>query len=282
VAPEGVTLMLGDCIDRMAEISSGSIDLIAADLPYGTTACKWDAVIPFGPMWAEYRRVLSKEGAVVLTASQPFTSSLLMSNPSWYRHRWVWDKVNRITGYLDAKRRPLRVAEDILIFAPGRITYNPQMTPGDPYTRKRSGEKYRPDVYGDIESRTDTVCDGSRFPQDILSIRGDQFGRDGSYHATQKPVELFEYLILTYSNEGGVVLDNAMGSGTTGVASLNTNRKFIGIESDPEVFAVAERRLSSRGFPVPSARRRALDPPQSNPCQRTFLDLLDSHHGDPS
>lgn len=239
-------LMLGDCLDRMAEIPDGSVDLVLTDPPYGTTACKWDAVIPFEPMWAELSRICS--GAVVFTADQPFTAALIMSNPQGYRHRWVWDKINRVTGFLDAKRRPLRVIEDVLVFGNNR-TYNPQMWQGEPYKAKHgSGGK----VYSSDKPVVTDCSDGMRYPQNIIRIKADKRGAEGRVHPTQKPVALMEYLIRTYTNPGETVLDFTMGSGTTGVACVNTGRRFIGIERDEGYFAIAERRITEgRTAPLP-------------------------------
>jgi site-specific DNA-methyltransferase (adenine-specific) len=237
---EGCELIHADCLDAMSLIPDGTVDLIAADLPYGTTACKWDVVIPFGPLWAHYRRILKPRGAIVLTACQPFTSMLVMSNQEWFRYRWVWDKVNRPTGFLDAKTRPLRIAEDVLVFGPKPTTYNPQMTIGEPYVAAHGKHGT---VYGD-QRRTVTVCKGERYPRDIIRIKADRRGTEGRIHPTQKPVALFEYLIRTYSNPGDLVLDNAMGSGTTGEACIKTGRRFIGIERDPKHFGNARARLN--------------------------------------
>jgi DNA modification methylase len=218
-------LILGDCLQAMADIPDGSIDLILADLPYGTTACKWDVVIPFEPLWAHYRRVLKPRGAVVLTASQPFTSMLVMSNPKWFRYEWVWDRVNKYTGHLNAKKRPMRRHETVVNAA--------QRTAA---------------TYGAHHTEKLRSSDGlSAMPGSVLRIKGhDKKG----VHPTQKPVALMEYLIRTYSHEGEMVLDNTMGSGTTGVACLNTGRRFLGIEKDPAIFAVADRRIDAARLPL--------------------------------
>jgi len=235
------TLYLGDCLEVMAGLPDASIDMILCDLPYGTTACKWDTAIPFEPLWAQYRRIAKRSAAIVLTAAMPFTAALVMSNPREFRYRWVWNKVNRITGFLDAKKRPLRVVEDVCVFYRAQPTYNPQKWQGEPYKayHGKSTEIYRPGLDG-----VWTHCDdGMRYPQDLLSIKADNRGVEGRIHPTQKPVALMEYLIRTYTNEGEVVLDNCMGSGTTGVACANTGRRFIGIEREPEYFDIACRRI---------------------------------------
>jgi site-specific DNA-methyltransferase (adenine-specific) len=234
-----VQLWQGDCLEVMPRLA-GPVDLILCDLPYGVTACRWDSVIPFEPLWECYKRLIKPRGAVVLTASQPFTSALVMSSPGWFRHRWAWNKVNRPTGYLDANRKPLRIVEDVCVFSPsGDITYNPIMGVGRPFHARGSGKT---SIYGNHQARL-TANSGTRFPTDLLSIKADRRGTEGRIHPTQKPVALMEYLIRTYTNEGELVLDNTMGSGTTGVACLNTGRRFIGIEKDPGYFATARDRI---------------------------------------
>lgn len=233
---EDVKLIHGDCLEVMKSIPDGSVDLILCDLPYGTTACKWDSVIPFGPLWGQYSRIC--KGAIVLTAAQPFTSALVMSNTNGFRYSWVWDKANS-TGFLNAKKQPLRQTEDILVF--GRsVTYNPIMeVRGKP--RKKGGyiKGAGTENYGDFESVES--FNNEYYPTNLLRISN--AARKGKMHPTQKPVALMEYLIRTYSNEGDIVLDNCMGSGTTGVACINTGRRFIGIEKDDGYFEVAKKRI---------------------------------------
>jgi site-specific DNA-methyltransferase (adenine-specific) len=237
-------LMLGDCLDRMTEIPDGSVDMVLADLPYGTTACKWDTVIPLEPLWAHYKRVTKPNAAIVLTASQPFTSALVMSNPRAFSQALIWRK-NKASGHLNAKRRHLTAHEDTLIFCTGQPTYNPQRTSGH---KRRTGWKRGPDteVYGaqrptEYAGTDETRCPISVIDFDVVNNDGTNGGR---FHPTQKPVTLMEYLIRTYTNEGETVLDNTMGSGTTGVACVNTGRDFIGIEMDPDYYATAERRIA--------------------------------------
>lgn len=235
-----IKLMLGDCLERMKDIPDGSVDMILCDLPYGTTQNRWDSVIPFAPLWEQYWRVLKRNGVVVLTAAQPFTSALVMSQPTHFKYQWVWDKVNRPTGHLNAKKQPMRQTEDVLVFYRSQPIYNPQMTEGEPYVAtgsKKSGN------YG-AQKTTTTICDGKRYPRNLLAIPADERGTVGRIHPTQKPVALMEYLIRTYTNEGETVLDNCMGSGTTGVACKNTGRKFIGIERDEGYFRVAQDRIN--------------------------------------
>ena len=228
-------LLQGDCIDRMAEIQSGSVDLVLTDPPYGTTACAWDAVIPFEPMWREVRRVLKPCGAAVFTASQPFTSALVMSNARDFKYQWVWQK--EPTGNLNAKRMPMPEHEDVLVFGHG-ITYNPQGL--RPTLRKRSAaDNSRTQNYG-AQKRQPYEQTVTGYPTSILPI-----GKDKGLHPTQKPVALMEYLIRTYTNEGETVLDFTMGSGTTGVACINTGRHFIGIEKDSAFFDIASARIAT-------------------------------------
>ena len=231
-----IQLRKGDCLELMGNIPDKSIDAIIADLPYGTTACKWDSVIPFEPLWEQYKRIIKDNGAIVLFGSQPFTSALVMSNPKWFKYEWIWNK-NKATGHLLAKKQPLRLKEDICIFYKKQPTYNPQMEKGEPY--KAIGRKNNKDgVYGKVgEFRNDNT--GFRYPKNIITFPFVQFPD----HPTQKPVPLLEYLIKTYTNEGEVVLDNTMGSGTTGVACVNTNRGFIGMELDDKYFEIANERI---------------------------------------
>lgn len=227
-----IKLLLGDCLERMKEIPSGSVDMVMADLPYGTTQNKWDSVIPLEPLWAEYKRIC--KGAVVLTAAQPFTSILVCSNLGEFKYQWVWEKP-KATGHLNCKKQPMKAHEDIVVFYDG--LYFPQKTEGKPY--KPNGGKSKKDNYGDFAAVREGSVDGSRYPRTVL-----QFPHEPKpVHPTQKPVGLMEYMIRTYTFEGQTILDNTMGSGTTGVACMNTGRNFIGIERDPAYFAIAENRI---------------------------------------
>lgn len=233
-----ISLMLGDCLERMKEIPSGSIDMVLADPPYGTTACKWDSVIDLPLMWEQLNRVIKPNGAIVLTATQPFTSALVASNLNMFRYDWVWDKPAG-TGFFNAKKMPIRSHETILVFYSKLPTYNPQKTTGHP--RKTAKKKVvRSEVYGKDISLP-YYDSTERFPRSVQTFSSDK--RFSNHHPTQKPLALMEYLIKTYTNEGQVVLDFAMGSGTTGVAALNTGRKFIGIEMDKCYFDVATERI---------------------------------------
>lgn len=231
-----IQLMQGDCIKLMKDIPDGSVDMILCDLPYGTTACKWDTVIPFESLWEQYKRIIKTNGAIVLTANQPFTSFLIQSNINEFRYCWIWDKV-RGSNFATVKIRPFNSHEDIVIFYKRQPTYNPQMTAGKPYTQKqgRVGESKQTGLY---RQNVITVNDGERYPTTVL-----KFSKESGCHPTQKPVALMEYLIKTYTNEGETVLDNCMGSGTTGVACVNTNRRFIGIEMDENYFNIAKNRI---------------------------------------
>jgi len=227
-------LLYGDCLRLMPTIPDASIDMILCDLPYGITRNKWDSVLPFDILWAEYKRIC--RGAVVLTAAQPFTSALVMSNIAAFRQSLVWKK-NVASNFLNANRQHLSRHEDVLLFAFGKYKFNKQVIPGKAYTAERYGHDDAGGNYGDIK-RTTTVNAGFRNPISVL-----EFDREVGLHPTQKPVALMEYLICTYTNEGDTVLDNCMGSGTTGVACMNTDRKFIGIEQDEKYFQIASERI---------------------------------------
>lgn len=241
-------LMQGCCLERMKEIPDGSVDMVMADLPYGTTACKWDSVIPLAPLWEQYRRVCKPNAAIVLTASQPFTSALVMSNLQNFRYCWVWEK-NRGTGFLDSKKRPLKFHEDVAVFYGSQPTYNPVRVQGkrNNSTGVKPGErKFRPksDIYHGDSDSVATDMSGLKYPRSIVQFDGIA-PSDAHLHPTEKPVALMEYLIKTYTNEGQTVLDNTMGSGTTGVACKNLNRRFIGIERDEQYFQTAKARIEA-------------------------------------
>lgn len=229
-----IKLHLGDCLEVVPNIPAGSVDAIITDLPYGTTACKWDTIIPFDDLWAMVKHTLKPRGAFVTTASQPFTSALVMSNPKDFSHSWVWNKKLAGNGIL-AKQQPLKIHEDILIF--GGI-YRPQKIKGK--ARWKGGIK---DNHGTFSgAKSPKVFNDDYHPVSIIEFSGAGM-RTERVHPTQKPVALYEYLIKTYTNEGDTVLDLTMGSGTTGVACVNTGRKFIGIEKEPDYYAIAEKRI---------------------------------------
>ena len=235
-----IELIQGDCLEKMKDIPDKSIDMILCDLPYGTTACKWDTIIPFEPLWEQYKRIIKDNGAIVLTASQPFTSALVMSNIKMFKYEWIWIK-NRGTGHLNSKKQPLTSHESILVFCNGKTIYNPQKEKGKPYQRLNcSSDVTNKGTYGKMNKTNDTINNGDRYPKTYLN-----FSKvERTLQPTQKPVALFEYLIKTYTNEGDLVLDNCAGSGTTGVACKNLNRNFIGIELDSEYLKIAEKRIN--------------------------------------
>jgi len=230
----------GDCLEVMAGLPDASVDMILCDLPYGTTACKWDTVIPFEPLWAQYRRVAKRNAAIVLTATQPFASALVMSNVRGFRHEWVWDRVGKVSGHMNANRAPMRRHERVLVFGNAAPNYYPIKTKAE--MRKASPAKPAESIYGSGVVKKLWQSD-ERFPVDLLAIRADDSRQ--RVHPTPKPVALMEYLIRTYTQEGETVLDNCMGSGTTGVACANTDRRFIGIERDDKYFAIASERIAA-------------------------------------
>ena len=235
----------GDCLEIMPTLPDKSIDMILCDLPYGTTACKWDVVIPFEPLWKEYKRLIKDNGAIVLTASQPFTSALVMSNPRMFRYCWVWDKTFGKEPFA-LNRRPMKAHEDICLFYKRQPVFNAQRTTGTPYIDKRVGQKIQSDHY--VKDRIGIVNNGTREPVSVIRFK---HGNQNQEHPTQKPVALFEYLIRTYTNEGETVLDNCAGSGTTGVACIKTRREFILIEKDPKYVAIIEKRIRATQPPLP-------------------------------
>lgn len=240
-------LILGDCLEKMKDISDQSIDMILCDLPYGCTVCKWDTVIPFEPLWDHYNRIIKTNGAIVLFGSQPFTSALIMSNPKMFRYEWIWDKV-KPTGVLNASHRPLKRHENILVFSQSKTIYNPQKTQNPKGVEKRSFyEDKRENIGGKTVGKTKKAAPSSQYEADkLLPVSIQQFSKDNKpLHPTQKPVALCEYLIKTYTNKNDVILDNCMGSGTTAIACLNTNRQFIGIEKDYNYFEIAKKRIDN-------------------------------------
>ena len=247
IKTESLWLMQGDCLERMKEIPDNSVDMILCDLPYGTTACKWDTVIPFEPLWLQYRRVIKPGAAIVLTASQPFTSALVMSNPKEFRHEWIWIK-NRGSNFANTVREPMKEHESILVFSSGKWTYNRQMQ-----QRAESGlaraqyevehNNQDREAYRKFEGRERHSIGELRVPSSWQKFNI-AAGAEKTKHPTQKPVSLMEYMIRTYSNEGNIILDNCMGSGTTGIACMKLNRAFIGIELDEDYFEIGKNRIS--------------------------------------
>jgi len=238
-----IELINGDCLEVMKEIESGSIDAIITDPPYGTTACKWDSVIDFELMWIELKRIIKPKGAVILFGSEPFSSALRMSNIKGYKYDWIWNK--RIgSNFASASRMPLKVTETISVFEGGN--YYPLKTKGK--MRKKGGGKQFVAVYGDKQKDkvTESYCSDEYHPTNIIEIGNAK--RKGKLHPTQKPVELMEYLIKTYTNENETVLDFTMGSGSTLVACQNTNRNGIGIEQDENYFKIAQQRVKENEY----------------------------------
>lgn len=245
-----VDLHLGDCLSILPTLA-GPVDAIITDLPYGTTACSWDVIIPFAPMWEQVKRLLKPNGAFVTTASQPFTSMLVMSNFEWFKYEWCWKK-SRPSGYAMAKNKPMKVHENILVFSPGvtlhegqseyRMIYNPQDLIYNPQRSYRPGRRFRSNVSkGMRPSDVDEwIQEYTNYPMSWIEIANPN---NGSLHPTQKPLALYEYLILTYTNPGDTVLDFCMGSGTTGEAAIRTGRHFVGCEIRPDYYAKSEKRI---------------------------------------
>jgi len=230
--------MHGDCLELLASVPDNSVDMVLCDLPYGTTQCKWDSVIPFEPLWKEYNRVCKVNAPMVFTAAQPFTSTLITSNIKNFKYTWVWEK-SKASGFLNAKRMPLRAHEDICVFYRKPPVYNPQMKQGEPYDKGNAGKNTQ--VYGSQVTVPNKSDSGLRYPRTVVYFKTAE--GEGKLHPTQKPIALFEYLIKTYSNEGDVILDNCIGSGTTAVAAVNTERKYIGIELDQKYFDTCVNRV---------------------------------------
>ena len=237
-------LIHGDCLDKMADIESGSIDMVLCDPPYGTTGCKWDSVIPFEPMWEQLKRLIKPNGAIVMTASQPFTTALIASNMEMFKYCWVWDKKAAGNHGL-AKFQPLKTHEDVLVFSKQRHEYYPIKTKGK--LRKKGGYGKGNSIATGMKEITPAMS-GEYFPKSILEISNAV--RKGKVHPTQKPIALMEYLVKTYTQPGETVLDFTMGSGTTGVACANLGRDFIGIEMDETYFKIACERISKAQSPL--------------------------------
>lgn len=233
------TFYQGDCLVEMDKIADKSVDMILCDLPYGTTACKWDSVIPFEPMWEQYNRIAKDNAAIVLTASQPFTSALVMSNTKLFKYELIWEKPNP-SNFTFAKHGVMKYHESILIFYKSNPTYNPQKVKGSPNHNTTVSVRKRGNETGANTKIIPINISDEKHPKSVI-----KFNREMGLHPTQKPVPLFEWLISTYTNEGDTVLDNCMGSGTTGVACKKTGRHFIGIEKDEKYFEIAVSRVSA-------------------------------------
>ena len=246
-----IQLINGDCLEEMKKIPDGSIDLVLTDPPYGTTACKWDTVIPFEEMWLRLNKLIKPNGIIVLFGSEPYSSALRMSNINNYKYDWKWDKMQG-SGFLNSKKKPLTSYEDIMIFATtklGNHTYNPQLEDKElskirPIGKRKAQNK---STYGEHNGQLSKDYDNTKsYPKDIISTSSKQqeCNSTNRVHPTQKPVALMEYLIKTYTNEGDTVLDFTMGSGTTGVACKNLNRNFVGIEMDSSYYDIAVKRIN--------------------------------------
>lgn len=225
----------GDCLEIMQQLPSRSIDMILCDLPYGTTDCKWEVDLDLNILWLQYKRIIKDGGAIVMTAREPFTSKLVVSNILWYKHKWVWNK-KQSGSFQNAKYMPLQIEEDIIVFSSGKVKYYPQMRKGR--MRKKGGRKDFNETMSGLKPNYFTEND-DYYPVNII-----EFTKETGLHPTQKPVQLMEYLIRTYTNEGETVLDNCMGSGTTGVACYNSDRNFIGIEKDEKYYDLAMTRIN--------------------------------------
>ncbi|NFO57696.1 site-specific DNA-methyltransferase [Clostridium botulinum] len=234
-------IYLGDCLELMKDIRDKSIDLILCDLPYGTTKCKWDTVIPLEPLWKQYNRIIKDSGAIVLFGSQPFTSTLIMSNIKDFRYEIIWEKTMP-TLFQHANKRPMLKHENIVVFYKKQPTYNPQFSEGEPYTRKEgSGNRKVSGFHGNAIKKSEIKNEGKRYPTTILKYSN---GNHNRLHPTEKNIELLEWLIKTYTDENEIVLDNCMGSGSTIVACKNTNRNYIGIEKDEHYYNIAYNRIN--------------------------------------
>ncbi len=239
---ENTMLGQGDCLELMKHIPDGSVDMILTDPPYGTTACKWDSVIPFEPMWAELKRIIKPNGAIVLFGSEPFSSALRMSNIKQYKYDWVWEK-SHATGHLNAKKQPMRNNETISVFYGKQCFYNPQLIQKNYVDKRTKSGNCETQTLGAYKQVDRNIPVNMGYPKSILKFNNPYKGGEAGFHPTQKPVALLEYLIKTYTQEGETVLDFTMGSGSTGVAAKNRNRKFIGIELDQNYFEIAKKRI---------------------------------------
>ena len=240
---ENIELLHGDCLEVMKDISDKSLDMILCDLPYGTTCAKWDSIIPLDKLWEQYNRIIKDNGAIVLFAQTPFDKVLGVSNLKMLRYEWIWEKT-QATGHLNAKKMPMKAHENILVFYKKLPIYNPQKTIGhkpiNTYT-KYIATQNNTELYGKMSLEISGGGETDRYPRSIQIFSSDK--QKSCLHSTQKPLALCEYLIKTYSNENELILDNCMGSGSTGVACINTNRKFIGIEKDDTYFEIAKNRI---------------------------------------
>jgi len=242
-----INLQQGDCLELMKDIPDGSVDMILCDLPYGTTRNKWDTVIPFEKLWGQYKRIIKNNGAIVLFGQEPFSSCLRLSNLKMFKYDWIWEKP-KASGFLSAKKRPLSAHEVVSVFYKKMPTYNPQFTEGKPYIKEyKKGQGSQSESYNHVPNPLKTrKSDGKRYPRSVQKFTTSEFDDFHGSHPTQKPVALLEYLIKTYTNENETVLDNTMGSGSTGVACVDTGRNFIGMESEEKYFKIAKQRITEK------------------------------------
>ena len=232
-------LILGDCLTEMQNIPDGSVDMILCDPPYGTTACKWDSVIPFEPMWKQLNRIIKPNGAICLFGSEPFSSALRMSNIKYFKYDWYWNKIRGV-GHLNAKRQPMKSVETISVFYKKQCCYNPQMRPREKSRTSKNNNSQK--VFGNCRNNFVGETLKEKYPVSLITFSKSDMKKN-KFHSSQKPIDLLEYLIRTYTNEGETVLDFTMGSGSTGVACVNTGRNFIGIELDEKYFNIAKERI---------------------------------------
>lgn len=246
-------LILGDCLEKMGEIPSGSVDMVLCDLPYGTTKCKWDTVIDLKELWGHYKRIVKANSAILLFAQTPFDKVLGCSNLDWLRYEWIWEKT-QASGFLNAKKMPMKAHENILVFYSSLPTFNILKTTGhkpvNTYT-KRAKVQNKTEVYGKVNKDISGGGETERFPRSVQLFSSDKQKNklNGTIHPTQKPLALCEYLIKTYSNEGDLILDNCMGSGTTCLAAKNLGRQFIGIEKEEKYYNIAHKRIFGENAP---------------------------------
>lgn len=235
-------LLNGDCLELLSDVPDHKVDLVLCDLPYGTTACKWDSIIPMEGLWKHYDRIVKPNGAILLFGAEPFSSFLRLSNLSLYKYDWIWHKT-QATGHLNARKQPMREYETISVFYKKQCTYNPQMFDKDPKNIRPAPKRKNSDCYNSFNNNSPrTVAINKGYPRNVIRFANCNRGEAG-HHPTQKPVALLEYLIKTYSNLGEIILDNTCGSGSTGVAAINTGRYFLGIEQDTQYFNAAQKRI---------------------------------------
>lgn len=239
-----IKIKQGDCLELMQDIATESVDMILCDLPYGTTACSWDTIIPFDKLWEQYKRIIKPNKAIILTASQPFTSALVMSNPKMFKYEWIWEK-SKASNFLQAKKQPLKAHENVLVFGKGFVNYFPQKTEGKPFNKgnRKNDNGIATEVYNKIPNAGMEIVNqnGLRNPRSVQYFKTSE--SEGKFHPTQKPTWMFEYYIKTYSQEGDLILDNCMGGGTSLIACHNTNRSCYGMELEMKHYNTSKQRL---------------------------------------